>query len=221
MIFITKPEDRGGSYINELFLIMKLIIFLVSFNINMDSDDSFAQTITLQVKNSSLVEAMRSIQKQSGHSYFLNGKELANIRVNADIEDLDLSEAMSVLLKDKAADWVLEDGTIVIRPSIIEQLDIKTERKVKEIKIAEQQQRRTITGTVVDDADDSPLIGASITVEGTGTGVITDDKGHFSIEISEEGAALEFSYIGYKDETVFITDQGVVDIRMISDDQLE
>src|SRR5699024_12707003 len=121
MIFITKPEDRSGSSINRLFLIMKLIIFLVSINITMVMGDSVAQTITLKVKNSSLVEAMDSKQKQSGHSYFLKGKELANIRVNAGIKDVELSEAMSLLLKEKPVDWVLEDGMIVIRPSIVEQ----------------------------------------------------------------------------------------------------
>src|SRR5690625_6073636 len=76
MIFITKPEDRSGSSINRLLLIMKLIALLVSINITMVMGDGLAQTITLQVKDISLVEAMRSIQKQSGHSYFLKGKEL-------------------------------------------------------------------------------------------------------------------------------------------------
>src|SRR5699024_9075096 len=194
MIFITKPEDRSGSSINRLLLIMKLIALLVSINITMVMGDGLAQTITLQVKDISLVEAMRSIQKQSGNSYFLKGKELANIRVNADIKDLDLSEAMSVLLKDKAADWVLEDGTIVVRPSIVEQVSIRPERKVKKTEVEEQE--RTITGKVTDE-EGQHSEGVTVAVKESNLATTTDEKGEYSLTITKEALILMFSNVGF------------------------
>ena len=38
-----------------------------------------------------------------------------------------------------------------------------------------------ITGTILDDSNDEPLIGASVLIAGTSTGTITDIDGNFSI----------------------------------------
>ena len=216
MIFITKPEDRSGSSINRLLLIMKLIALLVSINITMVMGDGLAQTITLQVKDISLVEAMRSIQKQSGHSYFLKGKELANIRVNADIKDLELSEAMSLLLQEKPADWVLEDGTIVIRPSIVEQVSIRPERKVKKTEVEEQE--RTITGKVTDAFDDTPISGVSVLVAGTSYGTTTDDDGIYEL-LANEGDSLIFTYVGYDSQKIEVTKVKIINVRLSEDSE--
>lgn len=79
---------------------------------------------------------------------------------------------------------------------------------------------RTITGTVIDDGDKSPIIGASIMIKGTSTGVITDLDGQFSVTISGRRATLEVSYMGYKKQLIDITDQGVLNIRMVSDNEM-
>ena len=56
---------------------------------------------------------------------------------------------------------------------------------------------KTVTGTVTSSADNEPLIGATIQVEGAqATGTITDFEGNFTIE-ANEGQTLVVSYIGY------------------------
>lgn len=57
-------------------------------------------------------------------------------------------------------------------------------------------QEITVTGTVTDQADGSPLPGVNVIVKGTFTGTNTNAEGFFSITV-ERGAILEFSYIGY------------------------
>lgn len=53
-----------------------------------------------------------------------------------------------------------------------------------------------ITGTVVDENGD-PMIGVTVKVRGTATGVITDVNGSFTIT-AEVGKQLELSYVGYE-----------------------
>ena len=53
----------------------------------------------------------------------------------------------------------------------------------------------TITGTVNDEAGE-PIIGASVKVQGTNTGAITDFNGNFSVQ-APSNATLQISYIGY------------------------
>ena len=57
-----------------------------------------------------------------------------------------------------------------------------------------------VRGTIVD-ATGEPLIGATIQVQGTSVGTITDFDGHFEIECAL-GALLEFSYVGYKVQVI-------------------
>ena len=63
-------------------------------------------------------------------------------------------------------------------------------------------QDRTISGTVTD-ADGEPLIGATVVVSGTSTGVITDIDGNFMIQASDD-ASLEISYTGYALQTIAV-----------------
>ena len=53
-----------------------------------------------------------------------------------------------------------------------------------------------VDGQVKDEAGE-PMIGVSVTVVGSGSGVITDLDGNFVLPSVSQGATLEFSYIGY------------------------
>ena len=59
-----------------------------------------------------------------------------------------------------------------------------------------------VTGTVED--ADGPLIGASVLVQGTTRGTVTDFDGKFSIE-ANVGDEIEFSYMGYTSQTLKAT----------------
>ncbi|PPK88152.1 beta-lactamase regulating signal transducer with metallopeptidase domain [Neolewinella xylanilytica] len=55
-----------------------------------------------------------------------------------------------------------------------------------------------ITGTILDGATDTPLVGATVMVKGTNTGTITDIDGDFSLDWDDSGAVtLLISYVGY------------------------
>lgn len=60
----------------------------------------------------------------------------------------------------------------------------------------------TVSGTVFSSEDDTPVIGASIVVQGTKTGAATDMEGNFKLENVKKGATLVVSYIGMQTKTV-------------------
>ena len=57
-------------------------------------------------------------------------------------------------------------------------------------------QNLSVQGTVTDENGEA-MIGVSVLVKGTSTGVITDLDGNFALSASS-GSTLVFSYIGYK-----------------------
>ena len=61
---------------------------------------------------------------------------------------------------------------------------------------AQQSGNRIITGQVIDDENQEPLIGVSVLVVGTTIGTITDFDGNYSVELPAGSKQLQFSYIG-------------------------
>lgn len=59
------------------------------------------------------------------------------------------------------------------------------------------QKRYTISGTVTDKATGESLIGATVSVEGTHEGTVTNEYGFFSISLPAASYTIYASYIGY------------------------
>ena len=74
-----------------------------------------------------------------------------------------------------------------------------------------------IKGTVKDVSGD-PIIGASVKVQGSKSGVITDFDGNFSVQ-AENNATLVISYIGYTTETVKVAGKNNLSITLKEDAQ--
>lgn len=66
---------------------------------------------------------------------------------------------------------------------------------------AAQQKGHEITGTVTDAKTGEPLIGVTVMVKGTQTGVTTNVDGQFKLSC-KEGDVLQVSYIGYETKEV-------------------
>ena len=79
-------------------------------------------------------------------------------------------------------------------------------------------QTKTVTGTVTDVLGE-PLIGASVLVQGTSNGVITNIDGKYSIQVTPENT-LEFSYVGMQKQAIRVGSQSVIDVQMKDDSQM-
>ena len=79
-------------------------------------------------------------------------------------------------------------------------------------------QTKTVTGTVTDAANE-PLIGASVLVQGTSTGTITDMDGKYSISVTPEDV-LVFSYVGMTTQSVKVGAQNVINVTLKEDSQV-
>ena len=76
-------------------------------------------------------------------------------------------------------------------------------------------QEKAISGTVVDE-NNMPLPGATVIIQGTTTGTSTDFDGKYTIS-ANEGAVLEFSYVGYATQSITVAASNTVDVSMQPD----
>lgn len=86
--------------------------------------------------------------------------------------------------------------------------------------VNQQQQKRTITGTVRIGDTNEPAIGATVYLQNSTIGAVTDVDGKYSIVVEGLGGVLEFSYIGYKKQEVALTGQSVIDITLQPDTEV-
>lgn len=80
--------------------------------------------------------------------------------------------------------------------------------------------QKTVTGTVYDSAKD-PILGATVSIQGTTTGVITDMDGNFSITLPSGKNILLITYVGYTDKSVDVTNLTTVNVELSQGEILE
>ena len=221
MIFKTKPEGLYRPSVNRVLLIMKLIVVLILLNITALWANGFAQNITLKANGMSLVQAMKSIQQQTGYEFFIKSKALAHIKVSPDIQKLKVERAMEKLLQGQPVIWLLEGNTIVIKPAATataatgKSVVNLTKDMVRELPLVQQHR---ITGKVTEAIDDSPISGVSVLVKGTTNGTNTAADGVYELAVNE-GDSLIFSMVGYIQQRVKVGASKLINIRLAKDNK--
>ncbi len=79
-------------------------------------------------------------------------------------------------------------------------------------------QNRIVSGTVLEDTGE-PMVGMTVFITGTTTGVPTDVDGKYSIEVSE-GQTLTFSYLGFKTQVIPVEGRSRIDVILLPDTEM-
>lgn len=78
-------------------------------------------------------------------------------------------------------------------------------------------QQHKITGIVLDGTDNSTMIGASVKENGVANGTITDSKGTFSLNLTNQNNVLKISMVGYITQEVQVDNRSSITIVMKED----
>ena len=163
-----------------------------------------SKKVSLVSSSSTVGQVLKDIEAQTGYLFVYN------------TSDIDVSKKVSLNFKDAAVSQVLD--------SVLDGHNVKWHFEGRYIKIMKQEpdgQSKSngpvkIQGKVCA-ADGEPLIGASIMVKGTSTGVITDMDGQFTMEIPTPGTVLVASYLGFVDQEFEAVGDGNFDIFLKED----
>ncbi|MCK0156441.1 SusC/RagA family TonB-linked outer membrane protein [Cellulophaga sp. F20128] len=77
-------------------------------------------------------------------------------------------------------------------------------------------QNKTVTGKVTDDSG-VPLLGVNVLEKGTSNGTSTDFDGNYTINVSNDASTLEFTSIGYVQQSVAINGRSTINLTMAED----
>jgi len=156
------------------------------------SASTFAQKITLNEKEASLVSIFEKINKQSGVDFLVNIELLSKAKpVSINVNDEELAVVLDKIFKGQPLEYSIKDKAVVVTkktPSFLE-------------RVADRLAAIDVHGRVVDQ-EGKPLPGATVKVKGTGKSVSNSAKGEFYLEKVEEDAVLIISFIGYVSKEV-------------------
>ncbi|MCD7901303.1 MAG: TonB-dependent receptor [Bacteroides sp.] len=82
-----------------------------------------------------------------------------------------------------------------------------------------QAQSKQVTGVVKDNTGET-IIGASVLEKGTSNGTITDLDGNFSINVSNDNAILQISFVGYQTQEINVQGKTFITTIMMEDSEV-
>ncbi|HVK47809.1 MAG TPA: carboxypeptidase-like regulatory domain-containing protein, partial [Pseudobacter sp.] len=168
---------------------MKLTMFFMLVAALSVSATTKSQTVSLSGKNLPLLSVFNTVEKQTGYVLFANQSVFEHSRtVSVDAKNMPLEAFLKQVLKDQPIDFFIKDKTIVLKK--------KATTSTPELISLFAPAPEPITGKVTDSTG-APLMGATVSVRGKDTRVMTDPNGQFSIN-AEDGDVLQITYVGYE-----------------------
>lgn len=174
--FTHKGNEKRHSKLRPTLLSLCMLTFI----------GGYSQTgqVNLNLKNATVKELFREIEKQTSYRFSYRDIEINNkggITISG--QGKELKEVLTNELAKQQLSYTVSGNKIIVSPAKNEAVSTKEEK---------------VTGKVLDTKGE-PVIGATIMEKGTTNGTITDFDGNFTLDVSEN-ATLEVSYVGYQSQ---------------------
>lgn len=188
-MFLTALRKNKGAVpplLIKTWMIMRLsFILLLAGSMHLYAK-GVAQQVSLEAKNTSLEKIFTEIRKQTGRNFLYSNDDLSLAgKLDVSVANKPLSEALAAILKNTPLSFRMVDGVVVIK------------RKEEINYVVAPPPVVTISGKVVNEKGE-PVMGASIVVEGTKNGTVTNKLGVFTLRVNKAPVTLVVISLGYK-----------------------
>jgi TonB-linked SusC/RagA family outer membrane protein len=189
-----------------------LLLFVLTFQLQAEQIYSQDAKISLDMKNATIEKVLQTIEEKSDY-YFLYNSRLIDVdrKVSVRVRNAPISAVLEKLFNSENVNYEVKGSQIILSPK-------EMYSQITAVVNALQQQKKTITGTIVDEAGE-PIIGANIVEVGTTNGTVTDVDGKFSLNV-DNNATIHISYIGYLDQEFAIGNQTTLNVVLSEDTEL-
>ncbi len=191
---------RGN--LRKALRIMKLTtVLLLVFVFQTFAVVGYAQRtqLTLDMKNTSVEDALYEIEQQSDY-VFLYNRDLIDVsrKSNLKVKNAKIETVLQQLFEGSGVGYQVIDRQVVL--------------SIKDV----QQQKRTVSGKVTD-LSGQPLPGVTVLIKGTTQGTITDYDGKYTIAGVPAEGVLVFSFVGMKTQEILVGDQTAINVVLEED----
>ena len=187
----------------KIWKIMRLSLFFVLLFVAQSwAINSYSQQmrITMNMSDAKVIDVLNEIENETDF-FFLFNQKLVDVerRVDVKVSEEKVEKVLDHLFGNTNVSYKLLDRQILLTPKNSENYGF--------------QQKRTVTGSVVNDSGE-PIPGATVVLKGTAIGTITDADGKFVLPNVELGQTLVFSFVGMQTQEISVGNQSNLSITL-------
>ena len=155
-----------------------------------------AQTVTKAFRSVPLKTVLEEVERQTGYSILFENEDVDVSRpVTATFKDATLQTVLDTVL-DKSLRYTVKGGGKLVTISRRSPVSAPTAPNGE----------MTVAGTVISSADNQPIVGANIYVEGTNVGTTTDAGGNYKLIVPASAKTVTVSFLGYDTKKISVRD---------------
>ena len=154
-------------------------------------------------------EILKEIENTSEFIFFYNDVDVVNItkKVDLSIKSKKIEQVLDILFEGTDLTYLVDERQVFV----YQKNNRKALEALKVDLVAQQDEKKLVKGTVKD-GQGLPMVGATIAVKGTSTGIVADIDGNFTMKVPANAKALVISFIGMKTQEVLITGKTSVNV---------
>ena len=186
-------------YTQKILRVMRLTIILIMIAVLQVSAGSFAQQVSINVKDAPVREVLSQLTKQTGYNFICDANILnSTSSVTIKVKNTPLQKVLETCFATQQVELLFGDHTTIV---------IKRKAEV----IQPMAQVISVSGKITDNKGIG-LPGVSVLVKGTKTGVVSDINGNYAIKAPDQRSVLVFSFIGMVSQEATVGDRTVINI---------
>lgn len=175
-------------------------------------------------KEGTLIQHFEFLQKEFNVGIFFQEQDLPSTTIKLEIKDQNIEEVLQTILVNTGLSFLnYKDYAYIIAPedrisrkfdqayfnqrdsiqkSIAASIEEMSEFELGEIGSAAKSGLQKIEGFITDDASEEPIIGASLSVEGTQKGAISNEIGKYELNLATGEYIFVLKSLGYLDRKI-------------------
>ncbi|WP_414692263.1 SusC/RagA family TonB-linked outer membrane protein [Pedobacter sp. CFBP9032] len=186
-------------YTQKILRVMRLTIMLIMIAVLQVSAGTFAQQVSINVKDAPVREVLSQLTKQTGYNFICDANIINSLSpVTIKLKNTPLQKVLEACFATQPVELLFGDHTTIV---------IKRRAQV----IQPVAQVISVSGKITDNKGIG-LPGVSVLIKGTKTGVVSDVNGNYSIKAPDQKSVLVFSFIGMVSQEVSVGDRTVINI---------
>ncbi len=154
-----------------------------------------AQTVSRTFRDMPLNKVLEEIERQTGYTFIFENAEIdPDQTITATFKDASIHSVLDRILGNSLQYSITGNIVSISKKAGTQQPGTDNRKTV------------TVSGTVISSADNQPIPGAGVIIEGTDTGVLTDLDGNYMLKLPPDAQAVTFAMLGYENKTILVKD---------------
>ena len=172
--------------------LVTVFLLITSLALGLSASAAGFQTVTLSLKNASLPNTFKEIEKQTGYSFLYSKEDMEETKkVNLEVKNVNVEAVLNLCFAAQPFTYTIVDKVVIVRRTIT---------------------NPPVSGTVYG-PDGLPVPGANIQIKGTSTGSVTDAEGNFTLNTTI-GKTLIVRAVGFETQEVKVESESALRITL-------